>query len=161
MADLVTHMATNIIDVNLAHTTQTLEPVDLQERAYEYGRQLNSVSAKLAQKYAYLKQNKTEGLTEMAPNVADKLAQSEILNSLDKTLINEVAARAAEANAEFKVDPVPNLIGVFGQIQHNGDESSENDENEEDEDEEIIDQDDENVRKYGQNESNEEDEESS
>ena len=30
--------------------------------------------------------------------------------------ISEVAARAREANAEFKIDPVPGLTGVFGQI---------------------------------------------
>ena len=27
-----------------------------------------------------------------------------------------MAARAREANAEFKIDPVPGLTGVFGQI---------------------------------------------
>ena len=31
-------------------------------------------------------------------------------------IISEVAARAREANAEFKIDPVPGLTGVFGQI---------------------------------------------
>ena len=31
-------------------------------------------------------------------------------------MISEVAARAREANAEFKIDPVPGLTGVFGQI---------------------------------------------
>ena len=39
----------------MAHATQTLEASDLQERAHEYGRKLQTVSAKLAQKYAYLK----------------------------------------------------------------------------------------------------------
>ena len=146
LADIIHHMADNIIDVNMAHTSQTLEPAELQERAFEYGRQLQSVSSKLAQKYAYLKSGKSEGLQEISVNQADKLINSEILNSSDKILISEVAARAREANADFKIEPVPNLTGVFGQIRKQHEIESE------DEDESVIDDDD----TLEQNQNNEE-----
>jgi len=111
-------MADNIIDVNMAHTSQTLEPAELQERAFEYGRQLQLVSSKLAQKYSYLKSGKSDGLQDVSANQVDKLVQSEVLNTSDKILISEVAARAREANADFKITPVPNLTGVFGQFEN-------------------------------------------
>jgi len=118
LAEIIHHMADNIIDVNMAHTSQTLEPAELQERAFEYGRQLQLVAPKLANKYSYLKSGKSEGLQDIGTSVnkVDSLVQSEVLNTADKLLISEVAARAREANAEFKIDPVPGLTGVFGQI---------------------------------------------
>ena len=123
LADIVNQMANGIIDVNMAHTSQTLEPAELQERAYEYGRQLQNVSAKLAQKYAHLRHSIVSskighgtGLQDANGSASEKLMHSEILNSNDTVLINEVAARAREASSEFKLVPVPTLIGVFGQI---------------------------------------------
>ena len=71
----------------MAHTSQTLEPAELQERAFEYGRQLQLVSSKLAQKYAHLKSGKSDGLQDVSANQVDKLVQSEVLNSSDKLLI--------------------------------------------------------------------------
>jgi len=157
LTEIIHHMADNIIDVNMAHTSQTLEPAELQERAFEYGRQLQLVSSKLAQKYAHLKSGKSDGLQDVSANQVDKLVQSEVLNSSDKLLISEVAARAREANADFKINPVPNLTGVFGQIrkQHELSDS--------DEDGSIIDEDD--VMEQNQNNDSasidDEDEESS
>ena len=110
LADIVNQMANGIIDVNLAHTTQTLEPAELQERSYDYGRQLQTVSAKLAQKYAHLRRTKITQPRQDAANV-DKLLHSEIMNTSDTMLINEVAARAREASSEFKLEPAPHLIG--------------------------------------------------
>ena len=114
LTDIVNKLATDIIDVNMAHATQTLEASDLQERAHEYGRKLQTVSAKLAQKYAYLKHAKSDGLTNTVN--PDKLIHTEVLNSSDTMLINEVAARAREASIEFQVEPIPTLVGQFGQI---------------------------------------------
>ena len=68
-------------------SSQTLEPAELQERAFEYGRQLQLVSSKLAQKYAYLKSGKSDGLQDISANQVDRLVQSEVLNSSDKLLI--------------------------------------------------------------------------
>ena len=75
--------------VNMAHTSQTLEPAELQERAFEYGRQLQLVAPKLANKYSYLKSGKSEGLQDIGTSVnqVDKLVQSEVLNTSDKLLI--------------------------------------------------------------------------
>lgn len=157
LTEIIHHMADNIIDVNMAHTSQTLEPAELQERAFEYGRQLQLVSSKLAQRYGYLKSGKSDGLQDVSANQVDKLVQSEVLNSSDKLLISEVAARAREANADFKIKPVANLTGVFGQIrkQHELSDS--------DEDGSIIDEDD--VMEQNQNNDSasigDEDEESS
>jgi len=138
LAEIIHHMADNIIDVNTAHTSQTLEPAELQERAFEYGRKLQFVSSKLAQKYSYLKSGKNDGLQDVSVNQVDRLVNSEVLNTSDKLLISEVAARAREANAEFKIDPVPNLTGVFGQIRKTRQMS----ESDEDDDGSIIDEDD-------------------
>jgi len=137
LTEIIHHMADNIIDVNMAHTSQTLEPAELQERAFEYGRQLQLVSSKLAQKYAYLKSGKSDGLQDISANQVDRLVQSEVLNSSDKLLISEVAARAREANADFKITPVPNLTGVFGQIRKQHEIISDSEE-----DGSIIDEDD-------------------
>lgn len=119
LTDIVNKLATDIIDVNMAHATQTLEASDLQERAHEYGRKLQTVSAKLAQKYAYLKHAKSDGLTNTVN--PDKLIHTEVLNSSDTMLINEVAARAREASIEFQVEPIPTLVGQFGQIRRRSD----------------------------------------
>ena len=75
--------------VNMAHTSQTLEPAELQERAFEYGRQLQLVAPKLANKYSYLKSGKSEGLQDIGTSVnkVDSLVQSEVLNTADKLLI--------------------------------------------------------------------------
>ena len=75
--------------VNMAHTSQTLEPAELQERAFEYGRQLQLVAPKLANKYSYLKSGKSEGLQDIGTSVnqVDRLVQSEVLNTSDKLLI--------------------------------------------------------------------------
>ena len=68
-----------------------------------------------------------------------------------------MAARAGEANADFKINPVPNLTGVFGQIRKQHDLSDS------DEDGSIIDEDD--VMEQNQNNDSasidDEDEESS
>ena len=73
----------------MAHTSQTLEPAELQERAFEYGRQLQLVAPKLANKYSYLKSGKSEGLQDIGTSVnqVDRLVQSEVLNTSDKLLI--------------------------------------------------------------------------
>ena len=73
----------------MAHTSQTLEPAELQERAFEYGRQLQLVAPKLANKYSYLKSGKSEGLQDIGTSVnkVDSLVQSEVLNTADKLLI--------------------------------------------------------------------------
>ena len=113
--NIVHRLAGDIIDVNMAHATQTLEAAELQERAHEYGRRLHADSSRLAQKWAHLKKAKSDGLVDSGAN-AEKLIHSEILNPSDTLLINEVAARAREALTEFQVQPVPNLVGQFGQI---------------------------------------------
>lgn len=120
--NIVHRLAGDIIDVNMAHATQTLEASDLQERAHEYGRKLQADSARLAQKWAHLKKAKADGLVDSGAN-AEKLIHSEILNPSDTLLINEVAARAREALSEFQVQPVPNLVGQFGQIRRQNDEN--------------------------------------
>lgn len=130
-------MANNVIDVNGAHSTVTLEPAELQERAYEYGRQLQAVSARLAQKYAYLRNNaanRSDVLQDLSTAHADRIVQSDVLSTNDRILINEVAARAAEANAEFRIQPVPNLIGIFGQIRKDSPVTTMSEEEQEDED---------------------------
>ena len=69
-----------------------------------------------------------------------------------------MAARAREANADFKINPVPNLTGVFGQIRKQHEVLSDSDE-----DGSIIDEDD--VMEQNQNNDSasigDEDEESS
>ena len=120
--NIVHRLAGDIIDVNMAHATQTLEASDLQERAHEYGRKLQADSGRLAQKWAHLKKSKADGLVDSGAN-AEKLIHSEILNPSDTLLINEVAARAREALSEFQVQPVPNLVGQFGQIRRQNDEN--------------------------------------
>jgi len=116
LAQVVHDMATDIIDVNLAHHTVTLEPAELQERAYEYGRRLQLASNRLAQKYAYLRSGQNPKGFEDAGQQADKILQSEILSTSDTMLINEIAARAREASGEFQIEHVPYLVGMFGQI---------------------------------------------
>ena len=120
--NIVHRLAGDIIDVNMAHATQTLEASDLQEKAHEYGRKLQADSARLAQKWAHLKKAKADGLVDSGAN-AEKLIHSEVLNPSDTLLINEVAARAREALSEFQVQPVPNLVGQFGQIRRQNDET--------------------------------------
>ena len=116
LAQVVHDMATDIIDVNLAHHTVTLEPAELQERAYEYGRRLQLASNRLAQKYAHLRSGQNPKGFEDAGQQADKILQSEILSTSDTMLINEIAARAREASGEFQIEHVPYLVGMFGQI---------------------------------------------
>ena len=95
----------------MAHATQTLEAQDVQERAHEYGRKLQAVSSKLAQKYAHLKNsNKLDGRGGLA-DTDSKMMHTEVLNSNDSMLINEIAARAREASYVFQVEHVPNLVG--------------------------------------------------
>ena len=115
LAQVVHDMATDIIDVNMAHATITLEPTELQDRAYEYGRRLQLASGRLAQKYAHLRQKPTAKGLEDSGN-PEKLIQSEILSTSDTMLINEIAARAREASGEFQIEHVPHLVGMFGQI---------------------------------------------
>jgi hypothetical protein len=110
-------MASDVIDVNLAHATHTLEPSDFQERAHEYGRRLASVAQKLAQKHTDLRP-RSSGLQDAGSN-ADKLIHSQVLSSNDTMLIKEVAARAREASSEFQIEHVPNLVGLFGHINNN------------------------------------------
>ena len=133
LAQVVHDMATDIIDVNQAHATITLEPTELQDRAYEYGRRLQSASSRLAQKYAYLRQKPTAKGLEDSGN-PDKLIQSEILSTSDTMLINEIAARAREASGEFQIEHVPNLVGMFGQIRKKFEEQENLDSGESDED---------------------------
>ena len=116
LAQVVHDMATDIIDVNLAHHTVTLEPTELQDRAHEYGRRLQLASNRLAQKYAYLRTGQNPKGFEDAGQHADKILQSEILSTSDTMLINEIAARAREASGEFQIEHVPHLVGIFGQI---------------------------------------------
>lgn len=147
LGDLVNQMANNVIDVNMAHNTQTLDAAELQERAFEYGRQLQIVSSKLAHKYSHLR-NKAELFQDQGQSAFN----SELISANDKMLISEVAARAREANSEFRLEPVPNLIGIFGQYDKSDDEESAED---------IEDENDlENVRQDEQNSDEDEDESS-
>ncbi len=116
LQDVVTKMAGDVIDVNMSHATQTMEPVDTQERAHEYGRRLQLVAGKLALKYAEeAKRSTNGGLAEVAN--PERLLTSEVLSSNDTLLIQEVASRAQEAAADFQVQHVPTLVGIFGQTE--------------------------------------------
>ena len=137
LAQVVHDMATDIIDVNLAHATITLEPTELQDRAYEYGRRLQLASGRLAQKYAYLRQKPTAKGLEDSGN-PEKLIQSEILSTSDTMLINEIAARAREASGEFQIEHVPHLVGMFGQIRKRFEENRETLDSGEESDEDLV-----------------------
>ncbi len=134
LTDIVHHMATNVIDVNMAHVAQTLEPLELQDRANEYSRQLRHVSAKLATKYAHLKaKTASEAFQDLASRETDSVVQCDGLLTNDRVLVKEVSARAREAESEFRVEPVQDLIGILGQIRdrfENEDESEDEEENE-------------------------------
>lgn len=139
---IVHKLASDIIDVNMAHTTQTLEASDLQERAYEYGRKLHAESSKLTSKWANLKHAKADGLVDSGIN-SEKLIHSEVLNQSDTLLINEVAARAREANQEFQVQHVPGLVGQFGNIHRRTNEIEDTNESDNEDEEDVKEENDE------------------